>query len=620
MMIKHLTKILILALLSITLYRCVGDQSKVITSNKFSEKDPFKETIVESEYFDIDAKNDTVVKGQKGTMIVLPKGCFINTKGEVVTSNVKLELAEALSLEEMVLSNLTTTSDGNLLETDGMIYLEATSNGERLAINKENPIYIEIPTAKKKSGMMAYKGIRDEDGNMNWVEPKELDKYLTPIDIELLDFYPDGFENAVAKNLPYKQHKELTKELVDSLYYSLSVSDGGFLTEGFVGTDYNEPYDNPKSRVVDGEYTKESYESEYGWAVEAAVESVDSECDCGIDPAIIKVIWDKKFENTLIATREFETRLQVIFKTCNNDILDIYVKNLDRNLWELDSAAALALGNDSMSIVFTDFAKQRLTKVKEGEIHFKLLKGYYEKQLKKYKSQLEKVKQKAKEELGAKNKKAEELADEYREVLFAREKHRMEAYGFEWTDTGWLNIDRGTIPKTWARYGLEVKVENGKKFDQVYTYVVYSSIKSIYRLNSSDNVIFHVGNSQNRDMLMPQKETAICIAIGYKDEKVFMKIQEFQTGKELKLKISLAEHSPKEVKKAIRKFNNYKQENRIEKDLEYMQLFYQERKRQEALKKEREFIQYLDQIARPCYIWIIEESDVDTLAYRRLAR
>lgn len=92
---------------------------------------------------------DNVVEGEKGSIIICPKGCFVDRNGKIVEKNIDIEIAEALSLEDMLLSNLTTTSDGQLLETDGMIYFNATSDGEQLYINKENPIHIEIPTHQK---------------------------------------------------------------------------------------------------------------------------------------------------------------------------------------------------------------------------------------------------------------------------------------------------------------------------------------------------------------------------------------------------------------------------------------------------------------------------------------
>lgn len=597
---KRLTQLFGMTVLALTLLQCNNDTDRLETTLKFHTNDPFQETMVPSQTFDIDGKEDNVVEGENGTILVMPKGCFKNSQGETVTNNIKVELAEALSLDQMLLSNLTTTSNGKLLETDGMIYLNATSNGEQLTIDKDNPVYIEIPTDKRKPGMMAYKGIRDENGNMDWIEPKELEKFLVTVDINLLNFYPEGFEAEVIAGLPFRNHKNATKQLIDSLYYSLSVSDGSELLEGLVGTNYNEPYYNQNKEVVDGEYTDKSYELEDTLSDTTAATEETAPAECGIDPAIIKVIKSEKFQNTLISTREFETRLQTIFKACRNDIIEIYIKNLDKNLWELDSMAAATLGKHHQYSDFYDYYQQGLTNVKDADKYADLLQDYYEKQLTAIKSELEKVKEKVMKELQEKNEVAQQVANDYKELLWKREKYRMETYGFEWSETGWINIDIGTIPKDWGPQRLEMIVQGGKNYDRVHTYVVYTSIKSLYRLNSSDNELFYVGNDQQKEMLMPKKRLAVGISIAYKDETPFLALKEFETGSEPKLTLTLEQSTTQKIADAIKPYDNYEQENRIDKDLEYMALFAQEKKRQEKLKSESQFIGRLWRRAYPC--------------------
>ncbi len=598
---KTIQKLFGLTFLALLLMQCNSVTEKMESTVKFSANDPFQKTIVPSQNFELNANIDNVVEGANGTILIMPKGCFKNSKGEIVTEQIKVELSEALLVEEMLLSNLTTTSDGKLLETDGMIYINSTANGEQLSINKENPIHIEIPTNKRKTGMTAYKGIRDENGNMNWIEPKELKKFLVPIDINLLDFYPEGFEAEVNNGMPYRNYKTATKKLVDSLYYSLSISNGSDLLNGLVDTDYNEPYYNKNKEVVNGKYSEESYELDVlvdSDAVEEVAEETAAEC--GIDPAIIKVIKDEKFQNTLISTREFETRLQTIFKTCRNDILEIYIKNLEKNLWELDSIAAATLGEHHLFGDFYDFYEQGLTNVKEANKYSELLRNYYEKQLQEVKAELESVNKKAIKELQKHNKIAEKTAAKYKKLLLKREKYRMETYGFEWSETGWINIDRGTIPKDWGLQRLEMIVQNGKNYNRVHTYVIYTSTKSLYRLNSNDKELFYVGNNEQKEMLMPKQRLAVAISIAYKDDIPYLALTEFETGSEPQIKLSLQKSSSQEIKKAIKPYNNYGKRNRIDKDLEFMVLFTKEKKRQEKLKSESEFISRLWTIANPC--------------------
>src|ERR1700687_741010 len=128
-MLNQMSKLFIALLFVLTLAQCNNKTIKVADTLKYQPNDPFKTTMPASNYFDIDSKQDNVVDGNNGTIVVCPKGCFKNSEGEIVEGNVKVELAEALSLDEMVFSNLTTTSNGEQLETDGMIYFNATFDG-----------------------------------------------------------------------------------------------------------------------------------------------------------------------------------------------------------------------------------------------------------------------------------------------------------------------------------------------------------------------------------------------------------------------------------------------------------------------------------------------------------
>ncbi|MFT5513752.1 MAG: hypothetical protein ACI8SE_002161 [Bacteroidia bacterium] len=613
---KLLTKILGLSILAFTLMQCTSNNSEYNSTPKFHPNDPFQETIVPSQNFEIDTKGDNVIEGKNGTIVVIPKECFMNSNGETVSGKVKIELAEALSLDQMLFSNLTTTANDKLLETDGMIYINASANGEQLTVDNNNPIYIEIPTTKRKSGMMAYKGVRDENGNMDWTDPKELEKILVTVDLNLLNFLPQGFEAEVIRGLPFKDHQIATKHLLDSLYYSLSLSNGNEVVEGFIGTDYNEPYYNKNKEVIDGKYTDKSYVT--GETDEfTRIDSTATEQPlCGIDPAIIKVIKSEKFQNTLIATREFEIRLQTLFKVCRNDILEIYIKNLDKDLWEIDSIAASTLGEHILASEFRNYSGQKLTNVKEANKFTQLLQGYYDRQLKLVRASLESVKEKALKELQNKNDIAEKIATEYKGLLRKREKYRMETYRFEWSETGWINIDRGPNPKDWGPQRLEMIVQDGDSFDRVHTYVVYTSIKSLYRLNSSDNVLFYVGNDQKKKMLMPKRRLAVAISIAYRSDKPFLGLKQFETGTEQKLTLTLEQSSSEEIRAAIKPYDNYNAENRIDKDLKYMALFAHEKMRQEELKSESEFIQRLRETISPCCFTPLDGDLPDALPFQ----
>ncbi len=588
---------------------------KETSTVKFASTDPFKETITPSQTFYIVGKDDNVVEGKNGTLIVIPAGSFKDADGNTINEKIEIELTEALSLEDMILSNLTTTSDGHLLQTDGMLYLNATMGGKQLHIDANNPIYIEIPTEKKIPGMMAYKGVRDENGNMNWIEPKALEQYLVTVDMDLLDFLPNGFADTVQSGLPFRKHKTSSKTLVDSLYYSLDPSSGSAPLFGTTSFDYNEAFYNRDKQVVDGKYTEGSYsrkDTSYSYIDTKSLTEVikdstiiynstaDTAMPCGINPASVKVINSDKYQNTLIATREFETRLQTIFKTCRTDILEMYINSLEKNLWELDSNAMVRMRGDELSSSFEAFYKQKLTNVENGKVYAALLQEYYQRKLKEVEKQLETARAKVEKELKQKNEVAAKVSTEYKELLFKRETYRMERYGFEWSSTGWINIDKENTIKVDWREPLEVTVDNATVCDRIYTYVVFKSMKSIYRLNTDNNQLFYVGNSVDRKMIMPKDEDAVVMCIGYAGETPYFGSEKIVCGKDTVLNITIKEASLNKIKRKLRKYDEYAQENRIDVHLQYMAFFAKEKKRQEKLKEEAKFIRKLVDVAFPC--------------------
>lgn len=176
----------------------------------------------DSQIFPINPSKGATIEGKQGMLIIVPKDAFIDDKGILIKTPVELELVEALTLEDMILYDLATLSDGKLLESGGMFYINPTSNGENVNINPQRPFYIEIPTNMVKPGMVAFKGEVLEDGTLNWIEPKPLKKFLARIDLNNLDFLPEGFDGGVEHGLPFKGHKKISENLIDSLYYSLA--------------------------------------------------------------------------------------------------------------------------------------------------------------------------------------------------------------------------------------------------------------------------------------------------------------------------------------------------------------------------------------------------------------
>lgn len=120
--------------------------------------------------FSISADKDTTLKGKSGTTLFIPKNTFVDEKGNQVSGQVSIEFKEALTTADMVLANLTTTSDGNFLQSGGMIFITATSDNNKLEIASDKYIGVIMPTDTAQSGMKVFTGTQDSVG-INWQNP-----------------------------------------------------------------------------------------------------------------------------------------------------------------------------------------------------------------------------------------------------------------------------------------------------------------------------------------------------------------------------------------------------------------------------------------------------------------
>lgn len=170
----------------------------------------------------VEAQEGKTIEGNDGIVVFIPSDAFVDDNGAIVKGTVDFQLVEALKLEDMVLYNLTTEASGKMLETGGMFYVNATQNGTQLNINSERPLYVEITTNEVKDDMVTFRGEVDENGDINWVDPQPLKKYLVKVDLNNLDFLPEGFADEVHGTMPFKGHKKADDKLVDSLYYALA--------------------------------------------------------------------------------------------------------------------------------------------------------------------------------------------------------------------------------------------------------------------------------------------------------------------------------------------------------------------------------------------------------------
>lgn len=109
----------------------------------------------------IDTKNESTIVCAEGTKIVIKAGTFKE-------DSVLLEVKEFYDMDDIILNNLATVSDGNLLETKGMLYINATSKG--FDVKPSIPIDISMKNNEDtlNKDYKIFSGNSDENGNLNW--------------------------------------------------------------------------------------------------------------------------------------------------------------------------------------------------------------------------------------------------------------------------------------------------------------------------------------------------------------------------------------------------------------------------------------------------------------------
>ncbi|NOQ74625.1 MAG: hypothetical protein GQ574_21615 [Crocinitomix sp.] len=147
-----------------------------IQNNKLDEIQSF--LAVEPSTYSIDPTKDTLIECEKGTQLFFPKNCFAFSNLEEPSSSIEISVKECYEYADFIGENLTTTSNGDLLETGGMIHVTATSGGSEVRIKSNENYKIYFPRNENLNEMDLFYGDRDSANNMNWTisddsEPEE---------------------------------------------------------------------------------------------------------------------------------------------------------------------------------------------------------------------------------------------------------------------------------------------------------------------------------------------------------------------------------------------------------------------------------------------------------------
>ncbi|GJM32443.1 MAG: hypothetical protein DHS20C18_14440 [Saprospiraceae bacterium] len=123
------------------------------------------------EIFTFQADKAVKITAEGGTTLWVESNSFQFADGSgAPEGEIALSLREAYSYQDMLAEGLATMSGTELLETGGMLRLEASANGQPLVLNSDKEIAIAMPTVNTKDGMQLFMGNAvAENRPVDWV-------------------------------------------------------------------------------------------------------------------------------------------------------------------------------------------------------------------------------------------------------------------------------------------------------------------------------------------------------------------------------------------------------------------------------------------------------------------
>lgn len=471
----------------------------------------------ESQKFQIDASSDNIITGKNGTQVFVPKNSFINADGELVTGKVDIEVIEVLSVADIIKTNLQTVSNGRPLQSEGMLYIDAKSNGQQITLANDKKLQIELPNMNKMgaaSDIRIFSGSYDSSGNINWKESGKPEKRLMPLPLDLFEYscwISHNFERTP-----------------NSIGYAI------FKTNGL-------------------------------------------ETDEIIDSTTFK---QQNLENTFIATREFESRFNYInyaewaighytsyYSTTvkrgrmikDSTISKIYLNNLDKNLWYCDSLAYAYIKTWEGKAKFNNYWNSDI----ETTDLLDVFKKFYEQKLTTvitFPADIDLSKNNAREKLAAKGFKETEIDEimgtyerQNKIVTGRRNKfnaQRITTNSFAVAKLGWINCDQFYNEPKAKVVDIYASVLNSNDFGFACLTLIINN-RRIALSGIEKNGKYKFTGETGFYTKLPIGETATIVGISYKDNIPFFGLMEIIISEKGRYEIALQASSTLDINEKL---------------------------------------------------------------------
>ena len=212
---------------------------------------PFAD-LIPKEVFYIDPEKYEVITLENGSIFSLEDFSFEDQHGNIADKEIRLSITSYLSTSSVLLGGMgTVTIDNQVLQTDGMFYIEAFQNGEKLRLRKDKRILIGTKgiTGVRDPNMQVFYGqVAFEDQIVVWSDEHTMESKMILFPSEILygekknDSVNFSFSDVVRRNLPEdKDSYAYTREFRERLE--------GFFLNPFVYEHYFSNFDKPLYQV-----------------------------------------------------------------------------------------------------------------------------------------------------------------------------------------------------------------------------------------------------------------------------------------------------------------------------------------------------------------------------------
>jgi hypothetical protein len=169
---KYLGLFMLIAL--VLFNACEKEEEVIVTpvSISYTSLDTYWETKAPTaESFIFTAQNGTTFTTKNGSVVTIPSNALITSSGLPVSGSVSVKMKEIFTKSEMMYSGILPVSYGNVLNSGGEFFIQATQNGNALRVADNMLVEVEIPAQAIANNMQLFfaEPIEEPD-TMNWVQ------------------------------------------------------------------------------------------------------------------------------------------------------------------------------------------------------------------------------------------------------------------------------------------------------------------------------------------------------------------------------------------------------------------------------------------------------------------